>query len=469
MTERRPLRIAIVGSGPAGLYAAGHLLSGPHGTYLDGEVVDLHDEQIEVDVYERLPTPWGLVRGGVAPDHAEKKLVSTIFNAIAARKGFRFFGNVELGRDVHHGELAEWYDGVIYAVGAAGDNRMGIDGEELPGSHSAREFVSWYNGHPDQAEMQFDLSAERAVVIGNGNVALDIARILTLPDDELRRTDIADHALEVLRHSSIREVIVLGRRGLNQAAFNNPELEGLGELKDVDIAVEGVDLGSATTTDVDVDVDVRRLTTIRSYLERPQTGTGKRIVLHFMASPIQIHGTTRVDSVTIARNELIAGPDGSLRARSTTDTTTLPAGLVLRAVGYRGAPVAGLPFDQHTGTIPNEGGRVVGSPGVYVTGWIKRGPSGIIGTNKKCARDTVRALLEDHRTGNLPTADTLSGAQVTAEFARRQVAVVTDEQWKAIDRHERRAGAYFGRPRIKLTSRSALLDRANSASAAGER
>lgn len=467
MTERRPLRIAIVGSGPAGLYAAGHLLSGPHGTYLDGEVVDLHTEQIEVDVYERLPTPWGLVRGGVAPDHAEKKLVSTVFDAIAARKGFRFFGNVELGRDVHHGELAAWYDGVIYAVGAADDNRMGIDGEELAGSHSAREFVSWYNGHPDQAEMRFDLSAERAVVVGNGNVALDIARVLTLPAEELRRTDIADHALKVLRHSNIREVVVLGRRGLNQAAFNNPELEGLGELEGVDIAVEGVDLGSATTTDDDV--DVRMLTTIGRYLERPQRGTGKRIVLHFMASPIQINGSTRVESVTIARNELIAGADGSMRARSTADTATLPAGLVLRAVGYRGAPVAGLPFDQRTGTIPNEGGRVVGSPGVYVTGWIKRGPSGIIGTNKKCARDTVRALLEDHRTGNLRTADTLSSTQVTAELAHRQVTVVTDGQWKAIDRHERRAGAYFGRPRVKLTSRAALLDRANSASAAGDR
>lgn len=458
MTERRPLRVAIVGSGPAGLYAAGHLLSGPHGTYLDGRIVDLHGYPVEVDVFDRLPTPWGLVRGGVAPDHPEKKLISRVFDAIAARRGYRFFGNVEVGRDVSSQQLADWYDAVIYAVGAAGDVRMDIPGEMLAGSHSAREFVAWYNGHPDAADLQFDLSTDRAVVVGNGNVALDIARILTLPHDERRRTDISDLALEALRNSTIREVVVLGRRGLMNAAFNNPELEEIGLIKDVDIVIEGDDLGAPTGCNQAND---RMLATLAGYARRPQRPDAKRIVLRFLASPVALHGHDRVESVVIARNELDADASGVARARATDDLHTLTTGLVLRAVGYRGVRVAGLPFDEQAGVVPNTCGRVDGVSGAYVTGWIKRGPRGIIGTNKKCARDTVRALLHDYGAGRLPTEGTLSGAEAAARLTELQPQVVSGEQWKTIDRHERSIGAIAGRPRVKVTNRSELLRIAN--------
>ncbi|QVI30709.1 FAD-dependent oxidoreductase [Mycolicibacterium neoaurum] len=417
MPDGRPLRVAIVGAGPAGLYAAGHLLSGPHGTYVNGEIIALHDEHVEVDVLERLPTPWGLVRGGVAPDHPEKKMVSTVFDAIANRSGFRFFGNVDLGRDVGHRDLMAWYDAVIYAVGADDDTRMGIAGEELPGCHAAREFVAWYNGHPDYASSWYDFSGERAIVVGNGNVALDIARILTLSEAELRRTDIADHAIEALRKSRIREVVVLGRRGVRQAAFNNPELEELGTLDGVDIVVEGDDPAARPDR---ADSNNRLLDTLRLYAESPRTDATKRIVLRFLTSPIQLRGDSRVESIAIARNELVPDGNGILRARTTDDTDELVTGLVLRAVGYRSSPIEGLPFDERRGVIENTGGRVTDIPGAYVAGWIKRGPSGIIGTNKKCARDTVRALLEDYDAGRLPTAGTLTSAQVAVALSNRQ-------------------------------------------------
>ncbi len=454
MTER-PLRIAIVGSGPAGMYAAGHLLAGPGGTFLNGEIIDLHNERVEVDVLDRLPTPWGLVRGGVAPDHPEKKLVSRVFDAIAARPGFRFFGNVELGRDVTPEQLASWYDAVIYAMGAGGDAHLDLPGGHLAGCHSAREFVAWYNGHPDHADVRYDFSSQRAVIVGNGNVALDIARILLLPEDELRRTDMADHAIDALRDSKIQEVLILGRRGAAQAAFNNPELEELTRLPDVDLVVEGLVVGDVDPKDHDL---VRKLSTLGRFQGKPTTGAPKRVVLRFLASPVELLGADQVESIVVGRNEIVVGSDGSQRARSTDDQSTLPTGLVLRAVGYRGTAVDGLPFAEHKGVLPHEGGRIHGATAAYVTGWLKRGPNGIIGTNKKCARDTVRTLLADHASGLLEYAGTLDDMAVLAELRQAQPRLVTQGQWKVIDRHELRRGVDEGRPRVKVTNHAELVD-----------
>jgi ferredoxin--NADP+ reductase len=462
------MRVAIVGAGPAGLYAAGHLLEHPAGTYVDGRMVRLTDASIEVDVLDRLPTPWGLVRGGVAPDHPEKKLVSHVFEAIAERPGFRFFGNVEVGRDVRHDELAQWYDAVIYAVGAANDAHMGIPGEELPGCWSAREFVGWYNGQPDFRDLEFDLSCERAVVVGNGNVALDVARILLLGADELARTDIAEHALEALRASAVREVVILGRRGHLQSAFNNPEFEELGELADVDIVVDLQGLPGKHEVVVD-DADwttARKAQTLRRYAQRAVSRDRKRVVLRFLSSPIELLGSDRVESVLVVRNHLECDSDGRLRARATDEESLIEAGLVLRSVGYFGSPIAGLPFDERRGVIPNENGRVLGPggtvAGVFVTGWIKRGPQGIIGTNKKCARDTVRSLLADAAAGRVPTGAALDADSVARALATRKADLVDYAGWQLIDRFERRMGRIAARPRVKVTRIDDALERAGA-------
>ncbi|HKS49821.1 MAG TPA: FAD-dependent oxidoreductase [Amycolatopsis sp.] len=462
--EGRPLRVALVGSGPAGMYAAGHLLEGPAGTYADGRLVDLVDRPVEVDVFDRLPTPWGLVRGGVAPDHPDKKLVAKIFEATAARPGFRFFGNVEVGREIRHGDLTEWYDAVIYAVGAAGDRRLGIPGEDLRGCWSAREFVAWYNGHPDFSHLPFDLSCERAVIVGNGNVALDVARVLALDVDALRTTDVADHALEALGASAIREIVILGRRDPSHAAFNNPELDELADLPTADVIVDPADLpGEHQLALAAADwTALRKIQTLGRIAGRTPVGRSRRIVLRFFTSPIGLVGSNRIESVLVARTELDRGPDGRLVVRATDDKTVIHAGLAFRAVGYSGAAIPGLPFDEGRGVMPNSDGRVIQRDevlaGTYVAGWIKRGPSGIIGTNKKCARDTVRSLIADADAGRLPTASTLS-ANVVADLVRaRQPAVVTFAGWKAIDRHERDAGKVAGRPRVKQTSIQRMVE-----------
>ncbi|WP_246361203.1 NADP oxidoreductase [Haloechinothrix aidingensis] len=443
------------------------MLEPPAGTYLDGRLVNLATCPVEVDVLERLPTPWGLIRGGVAPDHPEKKAITRVFDEVVRRPGFRFFGNVEVGRDVLPQELSAWYDAVIYAVGAAGDTHMGIEGEDLPGCYSAREFVAWYNGHPDHSDLDIDLSVERAVVIGNGNVAMDVARILTTPIDVLERTDIADYALAALRASRVREVIVLGRRGHLHGAFNNPELEELGELPGVDIVVEGEDLpgdGEVVLDDADA-ATLRKVDTLRRYAHRPIVGHPRRIVLRFLTSPVELLGHDRVEGLLASRNHLEHDPaTGRLRARPTGEEAVIDAGLVLRAIGYFGTPIAGLPFDDHKGVIPSADGRVLDHgtpvPGTYVTGWVKRGPNGIIGTNKKCARDTVRSFWADAHAGRLPRADTVDAPTVREIVKQRQPALVEYDGWKAIDHHERQSGQVLGRPRIKLTNTTDLVAQA---------
>ena len=430
------MRVAVVGSGPAGFYAAGALLGA--------------DVPVEVDMIERLPTPWGLVRLGVAPDHPKIKSVSRAFEKIALQPGFRFLGNVEIGRDVSNEELLEHYDAVVYAVGAQSDRRMGIPGEDLPGSWAATEFVAWYNGHPDFQELQFDLSGERAIVIGNGNVAVDVARMLALTPDELAGTDTTHAAIDALNNVGIREIVMVGRRGPAQAAFTTPELHELGELAGADVIVDPADLEGAEPTDTNSE---RNLEVLREYAAREPTGKPKRLVLRFFRSPARILGDSQVTGVELVRNTL----DADKRAVATDEHETLPTGIVFRSVGYRGVELPGVPFDERTGTIPNERGRV--SPGVYVAGWIKRGPSGVIGTNKKDATETVELLLEDLR--DAPRKDR-PREEIEAFLLDRGVRLVLYPGWTSIDELERAAGEKVGRPRVKLCTWDELLEAAES-------
>ncbi len=458
MTDVSPTRIAVIGSGPAGFYAAGHLLKDA-------------DASVEVDMFERLPTPWGLVRSGVAPDHPKIKSVTRVYEKTAAHPRFRYFGNVTFGLHVSREELLRHYHAVVYATGSPSDRPLGIAGEDLPGSHAATEFVGWYNGHPDHTELEVDLlRAERAVVIGNGNVALDVARMLVLAPEELAPTDTADHALDVLAASRVKEVVVVGRRGPAQAAFTNPELLELGELADADVIVDPDELerGLAVHDErAEQDVTARRnVEILREYAARKPAGHDKRLVLRFLLSPTALLAGAdgHLQAVELVRNELVAAPDGALRAQAGSATETIEAGLVFRAIGYRGIPLPRVPFDERSGVIPNEGGRVsdgagAASTGEYVVGWIKRGPSGVIGTNKKDAQETVDALLADLQSSNGARHSPAQpdGAAVEALLRERQPQLVTYEGWEAIDRHERAAGEASGRPRVKVTSIDEML------------
>jgi ferredoxin--NADP+ reductase len=442
VSEPANLRVAVVGSGPAGFYAAAALLASDLG--------------VEVDLIERLPTPWGLVRLGVAPDHPNIKAVSRAFEKTAQQPGFRFFGNVEIGRDLTHDELAERYDAVVYSVGAQTDRQLGIPGEDLPGSWAATEFVAWYNGHPDYQHLEFDLTHERAVVIGNGNVALDVARMLALTPEELAPTDTTDAAIAAINESGIREILVVGRRGPVQAAWTPVEVGELGDLAGADIVVDPADLelddSSAAELEAAPPTVKRNVQHLRDYAARTPEGKPRTIRLRFFRSPTAILGAEHVEGIELVRNELVDG-----RAVATDERETIECGIVFRSVGYRGVGLPGVPFDEASGTIPNAGGRV--EPGLYAAGWIKRGPSGVIGTNKKDATETIELLLEDARAGKL--------ARVTDErletlLAARGVEAVMYAGWEAIDRSEREAGEPHGRPRIKHCSWEALLEAARA-------
>ena len=457
-------RIAIVGAGPAGAFAAASLLRSA------GDA--------EIDLFERLPTPWGLLRGGVAPDHQEIKRLEDTFDRETFQRGCRFLGNVEVGVDVTHSDLMRHYTAVVYATGAQTDKSLGIPGEDLPGSWAATEFVAWYNGHPDYRHMEFDLSAERAVVIGNGNVAADVTRMLTLSPAELERTDVADHALEALRDSRIEEVVVLGRRGPAQAAFTSAELRELGHLDGVDLRVDGADveldavsrewLAEEGTFTARKNVEL-----LRDFAARPAlTDARRRIELRFLCSPVEIRGTANVESIDVSRNEIVRTDDGALRAQSVGEgVETIECGLVLRSVGYRAVPLPDVPFDERSFVLPNERGRVLSPdgeplPGVYSVGWIKRGPTGILGTNKRDAEETIGCLVEDLRGGGLAQPPRPDREQIDELLAERKPDLVKTAGWRAIDAHELERGQNEQRPRVKLASREELLAR-SSASAGG--
>ncbi|MGK2954400.1 MAG: FAD-dependent oxidoreductase [Solirubrobacterales bacterium] len=463
-TQDNPLRVAIIGAGPSGFYAADQILKDP-------------DTHAQVDLFDRLPTPYGLVRGGVAPDHPKIKSVTRVYERTAAKEGFRFFGNVEVGRDLGITDFEDHYHAVMYTFGAEADRELGIPGEDLPGSYAATAFVGWYNAHPDYADRNFNLDeVKRAVVIGNGNVAMDVSRMLALDDAELRLTDIADHAIDVLDASTIEEIVVLGRRGPAQAAYTNPEIRELGELEEADVIVDPADLDLDPVSQAYIESDEVDKTTrvnfeiVREFARRTPEGKPKRIVLRFLSSPVEIRGGDKVESIVIGRNEL-KEDDGTLRARDTGEREELDCQLVLRSVGYTGIPINGVPFDEKRGTILNEHGRVLeehgGSHriGHYTAGWIKRGPSGVIGTNKKDAQETVTHLLEDVAAGSLMEPSSPDPNSIETLLKERSTHYVSFSGWEKIDQEEVGRGEPHGRPRVKFVNVEEMLEHASDKTA----
>jgi len=448
-SELRPLRVAIVGSGPSGFYAA--------------EALFKAEPKVQVDMIDRLAAPFGLVRYGVAPDHDKIKSVIRVYDRIAQSPDYRFLGNVEVGRDISVEELRAHYDAVVFACGAETDRRLGIPGEDLRGSYTATEFVAWYNGHPDYVDRVFDLSHEVAVVVGQGNVAVDVCRILCKTVDELKHTDIASHALDALAQSEVREVHMVGRRGPVQAAFTTQEIKEFGELADCDPVVDPRDLevDEVDLAERDGGKDSRarkNFAVLEEFAARGMPGKSRRFVLHFLTSPRELQGDGRVERVIFERNRL-EGEAGKRKARGTGDTFDMKCGAFFRSVGYRGVSIAGVPFHDAWGIFPNVEGRITASesvvPGLYAVGWIKRGPSGIIGTNKPDSIATVKNLLADMPV--LSPCPRPDGAAVDDLLASRGVRVISYDDWRKIDAAEIARGRATGKPREKFLSVDEML------------
>ena len=456
-TAERPLRVAIVGAGPTGFYAADQLLR------QEGLVV-------EIDIFDRVPMPFGLVRSGVAPDHQKIKSVTAAFDKVASHPRLRFYGCVELGKDITVDDLRAHYHQIFYATGAQTDRRMGIPGEDLTGSHPATEFVAWYNGHPDYQDHRFDLSVERAAVVGVGNVAIDVARILCRTPEELATTDISDRALEALRASRIKEVYLLGRRGPAQAAFTNPEIRELGDLAGAEVLVDRREveldpLSRAALAKAPDRATTKKVEILQSFANKPPAGKARRLIIRFLVSPVELIGDASgaVQAIKLVRNELYETPTGTLQPRATAQVETLAVGLVFRSVGYRGVALPGVPFNDKWNVVLNERGRVLDPVtkqpvvGEYTGGWIKRGPSGVIGTNKPDAAETVACMLEDLAAGAIlaPTAPTAAGAD--ALVRARQPHCLSYDDWRYLDRIEVERGRGSGRPRVKFTRLDDIL------------
>lgn len=455
MPAQSPLRVAIVGSGPAAFFTADQLLA------RDGL-------EITVDMFERLPTPFGLVRFGVAPDHQKIKKVTQQFHRAAQRPNLRFFGNVDFGTDLQLDNLTRHYHMICFATGAQTDRRLGIPGEDLQRSHPATDFVAWYNGHPEYRDYEFDLSVERVAVVGIGNVAVDVARILCLTPEELAKTDITDYAERILRQSSVREIYMLGRRGPVQAAFTNPEVRELGEMPGADFRVLSEDLVLDPLSQAALDASDsrtlrKRLDILQECAKRSPEGKPRTLTLRFLVSPVELMGNDagQVVGMRIVRNRLEEGK-GRLRPVQTDRFEDLPVELVFRSVGYHGVPLPGVPFNEDWGTVPNEKGRVVTAdgdpvPGIYVSGWIKRGPSGVIGTNKADAAETVGVMLEDAAAGKTLTPAEPDPAAAEATIRSRQPRFISYDDWLRIDELETSRGKAEGRPRVKFTSVPEIL------------
>ncbi|MDA0977536.1 MAG: FAD-dependent oxidoreductase [Proteobacteria bacterium] len=459
-TEGNPLRVAIIGSGPAGFYTVSNFQK-------------QKDLVVEFDMFDRLPTPFGLVRAGVAPDHQKDKSVTRAYDKSAQLPNFRFYGNVEYGQDISLDDLKRHYHQIIFTTGAPFDRNLDIPGEDLDGSFSATEFVAWYNGHPHFADREFDLTQENVAIVGIGNVAMDVARILCKTYEELAVTDIADHALEALKNSKVKNVYILGRRGPAQAAFTPPEIKEMGEFADADVTVLAdeavVDPDSEAELEASGDKNARKnVETIQEYAARPIEGKKRLLTIRFLVSPTELIGEDgKVTAIKIVRNKLVKGDDGSIRPKATGETETIPAGLVFRSVGYKGQPLPDIPYHEDWGTILNEQGRVVehdGSPvtGLYTAGWIKRGPSGVIGTNKTCAQETVACMVEDLVAGKYvePEDASIEGAKALIES--RQANAISYQEWLNINDVEISKGEEQGRPRVKFTNVAEMIKVATS-------
>ena len=450
-------KIAVIGSGPAGFYVA-------------GELFRQQSWSIKVDMFDRLPTPYGLVRGGVAPDHQKIKSVTKIYSRIAENDNFRFFGNVEFGSDIHRSDLLELYDALIYAVGSPSDRSLGIPGEELPGSHSATEFVAWYNGHPDFREHKFNLSVKDVFIIGMGNVALDVARILAKTPEELSKTDISDNALETLFESQIEDIWLVGRRGPLQAAFTPVEVREFLELESADVMLEGgllkLDAESQRILETDASKDTKKnIEILRQISEKNSSNKKKRVRFLFLASPLEILGNGCVGKIRMVRNELVKRDDGSLRPQANDDFMEENTGLIFRSIGYHGNPLADVPFDHNSGTILNECGQIIDEDQdnslrtrEYVAGWIKRGPTGVIGTNKQDAVETVHRMLETFLQEKIEPSQQTDSSDIEALLKERNVDYVSFEDWKLLDEYETEAGQEQERPRVKVTSIEKMLE-----------
>jgi ferredoxin--NADP+ reductase len=468
-TAEYPLRVAIVGAGPTGFYAADQLFR------QEGLVV-------EIDMFDRVPMPFGLVRSGVAPDHQKIKSVTAAFDKVASHPRFRFYGCVELGKHVTVDDLRAHYHQIFYATGAQTDRRMGIPGEDLRGSHPATEFVAWYNGHPDYQDHQFDLGVERAAVVGVGNVAIDVARILCRTPEELATTDISDQAFEALRMSSVKEVYLLGRRGPAQAAFTNPEIRELGDLAAADVVIDPREaeldpLSRAALAKAPDRATTKKVEILQSFAGKPPAGKPRRLIIRFLVSPVELIGNAagEVTAIKLVHNELFETPTGTLQPRATDRFETLPVGLVFRSVGYRGVALPGVPFNDKWGVILNERGRVLDpltkQPviGEYTGGWIKRGPSGVIGTNKPDAAETVACMLDDLARGAFLTPAAPGAAAADALVRSRQPHCLSYDDWRYLDRIEVERGHASGRPRVKLTRLDDILAALRERGGAGNR
>jgi ferredoxin--NADP+ reductase len=456
-TKENPLRVAIVGAGPTGFYTAEHLFK-------------RKDLAVEVDMFDTLPTPFGLVRAGVAPDHQKIKSVTQVFTRTAQNPGFRFFGNVAFGRDISLDDLRQYYHQIVFCTGAQTDRNLDIPGAELEGHHPATEFVAWYNGHPDYRDLEFDLSQEKVAVVGVGNVAMDVARILCLTPAELARTDIADYALEALSNSNVKEVYVLGRRGPVQAKFTTPEVKELGELEDTDVftLTEEVELDPLSEQQLVTSADrgtARKVEILQSYADNESTGKSRQLTLRFLVSPVELYGDENghVTGMRMVNNELYATEAGSLRSRATDEFEDLDVGLVFRSIGYLGVPLPDVPFNESWGVIRNNEGRVItddGEPltGLYTAGWIKRGPSGVIGTNKPDALETVEKMMDDLTAGIVLDPAQPGAVEAESMISEHQPDYFSFEDWLKLDEIEVARGEASGRPRVKFTTREEMME-----------
>ena len=453
----KPFRVAIIGAGPAGFYSAGQLFKE-------------YSDSVEVDMFDRLPIPFGLVRFGVAPDHLKIKSVTKLYDRIANKPGFRFWGNVEFGKHINLEDLRANYHCIVFAYGAQGSRVLGIPGENLEGSYAATDFVAWYNGHPDYSKHTFDLAVDTAVVVGIGNVAIDVARILCLTEEELLQSDIADYALDALLQSRVREVVLLGRRGPAQAAFTNPEIKELGDLQGADIHIidEEAELDILSRQDLDINGDkmlARKVEIIQDFAERNYNNKSKAIRIRFLTSPVEIfsNGLGKVSGIRLVKNEIYRSSQGVLKARPSNMYEDLSVGLVLRSVGYLGSSVPGIPFDNKSGIICNVQGRILNPEtqelltGMYTCGWIKRGPTGVIGTNKADSVESINCLIEDVKSGKMLKPIDSSIVRIEELVRSRQPDALTFMDGKQLDNMERAKGSAVGRPRVKFTSTPSML------------